>query len=60
MKYEWIQVDAYKDWSSLVTSVRKILLGIGTEYAINFTDALICDRLTVTIRINNFWLGFGQ
>lgn len=36
MKYEWIQVDAYQNWSSLVTYVRKIIDGIGTEYAINF------------------------
>lgn len=36
IKYEWIQVEAYKDWESLVNYVKKVLNGVGKEYAINF------------------------
>lgn len=37
IKYEWIEVEAYTDWSSLVEYVEKVLRGFGTEYKINFT-----------------------
>ena len=36
MKYEWIEVDAYKDWKSLVKYVKKVLDNLGGEYVINF------------------------
>jgi transposase len=36
MKYEWIEVDAYKNWKSLVNYVKKVLKNVGDEYVINF------------------------
>lgn len=36
MKYYWIEIDAYKCWSSLVEYVERVLNGIGGEYKINF------------------------
>ena len=36
IKYEWIEVGAYKDWESLVTYVKKTLNNVGDEYVINF------------------------
>jgi transposase len=36
MKYEWIEVEAYKDWRSLVEYVKKVLSNVGTKYVINF------------------------
>ena len=36
MKYEWIEVEAYSSWESLVEYVTNVLNKIGTEYVINF------------------------
>jgi transposase len=36
MKYEWIEIDAYENWHSLVLYVEKVLKGFGSEYVINF------------------------
>lgn len=36
IKYEWIEVGAYKDWKSLVGYVKKVLSQVGDEYVINF------------------------
>jgi transposase len=36
IKYEWIPIDAYKDWKTFVTSVEKILREFGENYVINF------------------------
>jgi transposase len=36
IKYEWIEIDAYKSWQDLVMSVEKILREFGENYVINF------------------------
>ena len=36
VKYEWIEVDAYESWSSLLKYLKKVLDNLGQEYAINF------------------------
>jgi transposase len=36
MKYEWIEISAYRDWQSLVDYVEKVLRGFGGKYVINF------------------------
>ena len=36
IKYEWIEIDAYKSWSTFVASVEKILREFGENYLINF------------------------
>lgn len=36
MKYEWIEIDAYDSWISLVNYVEKVLREFGNEYVINF------------------------
>ncbi|MBE9205302.1 IS630 family transposase [Nostoc sp. LEGE 06077] len=36
IKYEWIEIDAYKNWQSFVASVEKILREFGKNYVINF------------------------
>lgn len=36
IKYEWIEVDAYERWSSLIKYLKKVLDNLGTEYVINF------------------------
>jgi transposase len=36
IKYEWIPLDAYKDWKTFVASVEKILREFGENYVINF------------------------
>lgn len=36
MKYQWLDVNAYQDWSSLVNAVEQILKDFGTKYVINF------------------------
>jgi transposase len=36
MKYEWIQIEAYQDWKSLVKYVKDVLSKVGTGYVINF------------------------
>jgi len=41
MKYEWIEVEAYKDWKNLVEYVKKVLGNVGHEYVINFASVLI-------------------
>ncbi len=36
MKYEWLEIEAYLSWESLVNSVENILKEYGKEYVINF------------------------
>jgi hypothetical protein len=36
IKYEWIEVDAYENWKSLVEYVNKVLIKVGSKYVINF------------------------
>ena len=36
IKYEWIEIDAYKSWETFVASVEKILREFGENYVINF------------------------
>jgi len=36
IKYEWIEIDAYKSWETFVASVEKILREFGRNYVINF------------------------
>ena len=36
IKYEWLPLDAYKDWKTFVASLEKILREVGTNYVINF------------------------
>ena len=36
IKYQWIKIDAYSSWQSLVLSVEKILREVGSKYVINF------------------------
>ena len=36
MKYQWIEIDAYKSWESFVVSIEKILREFGKNYVINF------------------------
>jgi transposase len=36
IKYQWLEIDAYKSWSSLVNAVENILIKFGSEYIINF------------------------
>ncbi len=36
MKYQWIEIDAYKSWESFVASIEKILKEFGKNYLINF------------------------
>ena len=37
MKYEWIDLGAYKGWTYLVEYVESILKKVGIEYKINFS-----------------------
>jgi transposase len=36
MKYEWIELNAYETWESLVSYVEKVLREFGSKYVINF------------------------
>jgi transposase len=36
IKYEWIEISAYRSWQSLVQYVEKVLKEFGTKYVINF------------------------
>jgi len=36
IKYEWIEIEAYKSWSTFVASVEKTLREFGRNYVINF------------------------
>jgi transposase len=36
IKYEWIEVDAYLSWNSLIKYLKKVLDNVGQEYVINF------------------------
>jgi transposase len=36
IKYEWIEIDAYKSWENFVACVEKILKEFGENYVINF------------------------
>ncbi|BAU64976.1 transposase [Stanieria sp. NIES-3757] len=36
IKYEWIEINAYKSWDSLLQYLKKVLDNFGQEYAINF------------------------
>lgn len=44
MKYEWIKVEAYESWTSLLNYLKKVLDNFGTEYLINFVQALMTSR----------------
>ena len=36
MKYQWMEIDSYKDWRSLVDYVETMLREFGKQYVINF------------------------
>ena len=36
IKYEWLNIDAYESWKSLVKAVEDVLQGVGDKYKINF------------------------
>lgn len=36
VKYEWIEVEAYENWNSLIKYLKKVLDNLGSEYVINF------------------------
>jgi transposase len=36
IKYEWIEIEAYESWTSLLKYLKKVLDNLGQEYAINF------------------------
>jgi transposase len=36
IKYQWLEIDAYESWSSLVNAVENILIKFDSEYIINF------------------------
>lgn len=36
MKYQWLEIEAYQSWQSLVNSVEEILKNFGKDYVINF------------------------
>jgi transposase len=36
IKYQWLEIDAYESWSSLVTAVENIFIKFGSKYIINF------------------------
>ncbi len=35
-KYEWIELNAYGTWESLVSYVEKVLRDFGSKYVVNF------------------------
>lgn len=36
IKYQWLEIDAYSSYSTLVQAVEDILINFGTKYTINF------------------------
>jgi len=36
LKYEWLNIDAYESWKSLVKAVEDVLRGVGEKSKINF------------------------
>jgi transposase len=36
IKYQWLEINAYESYSTLVESVEDILINFGTKYTINF------------------------
>ena len=36
IKYQWLEIDAYSSWQSLVSSVERIIKEFGDNYVINF------------------------
>jgi transposase len=42
IKYEWIEISAYRSWQSLVNYVEKVLREFGDNYVINFHLSKIC------------------
>ena len=36
MKYQWMEIEAYRDWQSLEEQVERMLTGFGTDFVINF------------------------
>jgi len=36
MKYEWIELNAYESWDSLVLYVEKVIRDFGSNHVINF------------------------
>lgn len=35
-KYEWIELNGYETWESLVSYVKKVLRDFGSKYVVNF------------------------
>ena len=35
-EYQWMEIDSYRDWGSLVDSVETMLREFGKQYVINF------------------------
>jgi transposase len=36
IKYQWIEIDAYKNWKTFIASIEKVLKEVGKNYVINF------------------------
>jgi len=36
IKYEWLEIDAYSCWKTLVADLEKIIKEFGVNYVINF------------------------
>ena len=36
IKYQWLEINAYESYSTLVEAVENILMNFGTKYTINF------------------------
>jgi hypothetical protein len=36
LKYQWLEIDAYQSWESLVEAVENIFCNFGDKYIINF------------------------
>ena len=36
IKYEWIELQAYKSWNNLVEYIENVIKNFGIEYKINF------------------------
>ena len=45
IKYQWLEIDAYESWGSLVNAVENILVKFGSEYIIIFTYSLSGTRV---------------
>ena len=54
IKYEWIEIDSYSGWTSLHNYLKKVLDNFGTEYVINFVQAL--NKYNTNDRRLKFWI----